>query len=108
MSANDDKSLSGAQCRAGRALTELSRSMLADMSGIEEAVIRDFERKLAEPAQQDRAKLRLALEAHGALFLADDSSGGQGVRLKFSAAEAARIDRLENEGGPTGEDDVAD
>jgi hypothetical protein len=30
------------------------------------------------------------------------------VRLKFTSAEAARIERLENEGGPVGEDDVAD
>ena len=107
MSVND-KSLSGAQCRAGRALTEVSRDMLAGMSGISETVIRDFERKLLEPDDLVRSKLRVALETHGALFLADDSHGVLGVRLKFSAAEAARIDRLENEGGPAGEDDVAD
>lgn len=108
MSASEKIQLSGGQCRAARALTDVSRAMLADMSGIPETVIRDFEQKLHEPDEQVRAKLRLALEAHGALFLADDSHGGQGVRLKFSAAEAARIDRLENEGGPVGEDDVAE
>ena len=70
--------------------------------------VRDFEQRLAEPDLNARSRLRRALETHGAIFLADDSHGGQGVRLKFSAAEAARIDRLENEGGPTGEDDVAD
>ena len=44
----------------------------------------------------------------GAQFIGDDTHGGQGVRLKFSASEAARIDRLENEGGPVAEDDVND
>lgn len=106
MSANS--AISGAQCRAARALTDMSRVMLADMSGIEESVIRDFERKLAEPAADIRFHLQRALEAHGALFLADDSHGGQGVRLKFTTMEAARIDRLENEGGLTGDDDVID
>lgn len=105
MSANDT-SLSGAQCRAARALTDVSRAVLADQSDVSEAVIRDFERKLAKPDTQTIATLRRTLEAFGALFLADDTRGGQGVRLKFSAAEAARIDRLENEGGPVGEDDV--
>jgi hypothetical protein len=107
MSANDNM-LTSAQCRAARALTDISRATLSEMSGIEEADIRDFERKLAEPAVEMRSRLRQALETHGAIFLADDSHGGQGVRLKFSAAEAARIERLENEGGPTGEDDVAE
>lgn len=108
MSASEKSLLSGAQCRAGRALTDMSCEMLADMSGISETMIRDFERKLVEPDDLVRGQLRLALETHGALFLADDSQGGLGVRLKFSAAEAARIERLENEGGPAGEDDVAD
>lgn len=107
MSANDESQLSGAQCLAARALTDVSRAMLADMSGISEALIRDFERKLAEPDEMVRAKLRQALETFGALFLFDDKQGGRGVRLRFNASEAARIDGLENEGGPTGEDDVA-
>ena len=107
MSASDDIQISGAQCRAARALTDVSRAMLADMSGIAETVIRDFERKLVEPEGRVRGKLRHALETFGALFIGDDKHGGRGVRLRFNAAEAARIDRLENEGGPTGEDDVA-
>jgi hypothetical protein len=107
MSANDESQISGAQCRAARALTDVSRTMLADMAGIPETVIRDFERNLAEPEAPVRAKLSQALGTFGALFMFDDEDGGRGVRLRFNAAEAARIDRLENEGGPTGEDDVA-
>lgn len=108
MSASDDTALSGAQCRAGRALTGVSRAVLSDMSGVDEAAICDFERKIAAPGKDVRARLRLALETHGAVFLGDDAHGGRGVRLKFTSAETARIDRLENEGGPAGEDDIAD
>jgi transcriptional regulator with XRE-family HTH domain len=107
MSASEAMPLSGAQCRAARALTDVSLAMLADMSGISETVIDGFERKLVEPDDQVRAKLRHALETFGALFFDDDKHGGRGVRLRFNSAEAARIDRLENEGGPAGEDDIA-
>lgn len=107
MSANDDI-LSAAQCRAARALTTVSRAMLAERSGVAEADIREFENRLAEPDHASRSKLRLALESMGAQFIDDDSHGGQGVRLKFSASETARIDRLENEGGPVADDDVND
>jgi hypothetical protein len=107
MSANEGF-ISAGQCRAARALTDISRAMLAEMSGLPEAAIRDFEKKLAESDGAFRLRLRQALEAHGAVFIAEDVAGGQGVRLKFTSAEAARIERLENEGGPVGEDDVAD
>jgi hypothetical protein len=107
MSASERSLLSGAQCRAARALTDVSRQMLADMSGIPAATIGDFERKLVKPSDPVRAQLRQTLEANGALFLGEDDHGGSGVRLKFSAAEASRIERLENEGGRAGEDDVA-
>ena len=105
MSAND-ATLSSGQCRAARALTDISRAMLAEQSGMDEDLIRDFERKLAELDPAASTGLRRALEHFGAVFLQDDSHGGPGVRLKFSATEAARIERLENEGGPTGDDDV--
>ena len=107
MSANDEI-LSAAQCRAARALTNVSRAVLAERSGIDEAGIREFENKIADPATSVRTGLRMALESMGAQFIDDDSHGGQGVRFKFTASEAARIEGLENEGGPIGEDDVKD
>lgn len=107
MSANDDGTLSGAQCRAARALTDISRAILVETSGIDENVIRDFERKIAKPDDATRKALRQALETLGALFIPDDAHGGKGVRLKFNANEAAGIDGLENEGGTAAEDDVA-
>ena len=106
MSANRLEKISGAQCRAARALTEISLAMLADRSGISEDTIGNFEKKLAVLDAADTIALRRALEHLGAQFIEDDSHGGLGVRLKFNAAESARIDRLENEGGQTAEDDV--
>ena len=106
MSANDAGAISGAQCRAARALTDVSRSMLSEQSGVAEAVIGAFEDRLASPAPSDQAALRQALEVFGAQFIDDDEHGGRGVRLKFDAGESARIRRLENEGGPVAEDDV--
>jgi hypothetical protein len=107
MSANEPAPLSGAQCRAARAMTDVSRTMLSEASGVGEDLIRDFEQKLLEPGIDACGALRKALEAFGAVFLDSDSHGGPGVRLKFTINEAARIDRLENEGGRTGDDDVA-
>lgn len=106
MSANDGL-FTGAQCRAARALTEVTREMLAERAGIDEQTIRSFERKLSEPGDVVRRKLQAALENFGALFMADDAHGGRGVRLKFSVSEAKRIASLENEGGPAAEDDVS-
>jgi hypothetical protein len=106
MSASSLNQISGAQCRAARALTEVSRAMLSERSGVAENTIRDFEKKIALPDSRDNTALMQALEGLGALFIADDLHGGHGVRLKFNAAESARIDRLENEGGQAAEDDV--
>lgn len=100
--------ISAAQCRAARALTDISREALSEATGIEEKTIRSFEKMLAEPAEGIAAKLRHGLEALGAVFLAEDQHGGVGVRLKFTRSESRRISALENEGGPVGEDDVVD
>ena len=41
--------ITGSKCRATRALVEITRGKLSIRSGIDEAVILDFERKLEEP-----------------------------------------------------------
>ena len=97
--------ITGAQCRAARALSELSRGGLSRLSGLEEAVIEQFERKLAKPDDAAIAQLRGALETAGIVFI-PENGGGAGVRLKFTASEAKRIATLEGEGGLVGLDDV--
>lgn len=97
--------ITGAQCRAGRALAELSRAVLARLAGVDEAAIERFERKLARPSDDEAAAIRAALETAGIVFI-PENGGGAGVRLKFNASETRRIATLEGEGGIVGMDDV--
>lgn len=97
--------ITSAQCRAARALAELSREVLAHRSGLDERVIERFERKLAHPGEAAVAALKSALEAGGIVFI-PENGGGAGVRLKFTASETRRIATLEGEGGVVAEDDV--
>ena len=97
--------ITGAQCRAGRALAELSREMLARLSRVDATVIEHFERKLDKPDAGAVKAIAAALEEAGVVFISENG-GGVGVRLKFTASEAKRIANLENEGGAVGLDDV--
>lgn len=90
--------ITGPQCRAGRALVEVTRTKLAVRSGVDEAAIEKFERKLQELEPGMIVSLQSALETLGAVFI-DENGGGIGVRLKFTESEARRIARLESEGG---------
>ena len=97
--------ITASQCRAARALTDVSRAILSEASGISEDAIREFENKLSEPDEATMKALETALESLGALFI-PENGGGLGVRLKFTRSEQRRISNLENEGGPTGFDEV--
>lgn len=97
--------ITGPQCRAARALVEISRDRLAQLSEIDAATIEQFERKLGKPSDATIEALAEALEKAGAQFI-PENGGGAGVRLKFSRSETRRIANLENEGGPTASDDV--
>jgi hypothetical protein len=90
--------ITGPQCRAGRALVEISRTWLASRSGVDEVVIEHFERKIEEPELSVVADLEAALQDLGAVFIRENS-GGLGVRLKFTSSDARQIARLEDEGG---------
>lgn len=97
--------ITGAQCRAARALVEWTREKLASNSNVDALVIEQFERKIDLPADDVRNALQTVLENAGALFI-DENGGGVGVRLKFNSSEVKRIGILENEGGAVGTDAV--
>jgi transcriptional regulator with XRE-family HTH domain len=84
--------ITGAQCRAARALAQLSRPILARLSTVDETVIENFERKIDRPDA-------------GIVFIAENG-GGVGVRLKFNVSETKRLGVLESEGGIAAFDDV--
>ena len=97
--------ITGAQCRAARALVEWTRDKLAGNSGVDALIIEEFERRINLPGQNVRDTLQTALENAGAVFIAENG-GGIGVRLKLNRSEVRRIGVLENEGGIVGTDAV--
>lgn len=97
--------ITGPQCRAGRALVEITRAKLANRSHVDELIIEQFERKIEMPGPAAITALQHALEELGAVFIPEDG-GGIGVRLKFSQSDTRRIARLESEGGIVASDDV--
>jgi len=97
--------ITGSQCRAARALTDVSRQLLATLSGIDEETIAGFERKLDTPAADIILALQSTLESAGAIFI-PEGERGLGVQLKFTRSEARRLSNLENEGGRAADDEV--
>ena len=97
--------ITGAQCRAARALVEWTRDKLAGNSDVDSVVIQEFERKIDIPAEPVRLALQVALEDAGAVFISENG-GGVGVRLKLNRSDVKRIGILENEGGIVGTDAV--
>ncbi|WP_246681850.1 hypothetical protein [Mesorhizobium sp. B1-1-1] len=97
--------ITGAQCRAARALVEWTREKLAGNSGVDALVIEEFERRINLPDRDICDTLQTALESASAVFIAENG-GGIGVRLKLNRSEVKRIGVLENEGGIVGTDAV--
>lgn len=98
--------ITGAQCRAARALVEWTRDKLSKNSNVDSSVIEKFERKIDIPGEAVRDALQVALEDAGAVFI-EENGGGVGVRLKLNRSEVKRIGVLENEGGIVGTDAVS-
>jgi hypothetical protein len=97
--------ITGAQCRAARALVEWTRDKLAGNSKVDSLVIEEFERRISLPDDETRNALQTTLEDAGAVFI-EENGGGVGVRLKLNRSEVRRIGVLENEGGIVGTDAV--
>lgn len=98
--------LTGPQARAARALIEWPLDKVAQLAGLETQALKAFERGKVDPGPEARAAIRSALERGGAVFVEEADGLGLGVRLKWSRKDARQVNRLENEGGPVGEDDV--
>jgi hypothetical protein len=103
--ATSPTALTAAQCRAGRALIEWSQAQLSQSASIDLQTIADFEKRFRAPDETTRRRLRATLEAAGVVFIAENG-GGAGARLKFSREEVWEVNRWEDEGGRSGEDDL--
>jgi len=100
-------SMTPAQCHAGRILAEVDRNTLASKAGLSAEAVFAFETCGASLPPRDVGKLQDALEAFGVRFVAEDSAGGVGVRLKFDRAQVDQLSAWESEGGIAADDEVA-
>jgi transcriptional regulator with XRE-family HTH domain len=77
----EDVDFTPAQCRAARALLDLTQPQLAEASSLGLSTIVDFERERRAVSAQATTAMRAALEAAGVVFIAENG-GGIGVRLR--------------------------
>ena len=73
--------LSAGQCRAGRALLDMSQAELAEAAGCGVSSVADLEGRRRVVSVAIISALRKALEARGVVLIEADEHGGEGVRL---------------------------
>lgn len=94
------------QAHAARILVQWPLDHVARTAGLDEDALGGFESGTHALAADEVERLRHALESGGAVFQPEDGDGGVGVRLRFTARDVKQLDRLEDEGGLVGSDDV--
>lgn len=70
-----------AQCRAARALLDLTQPRLSEAAGVGLSTVVDFEKQRRRVSQEAIRKLEDALKSGGIEFIAENG-GGPGVRLR--------------------------
>lgn len=86
-----------AQCRAGRALVELTQPALAESAKLGLSTVVDFEKSRRTVAPSSVALMKAALEVAGVEFI-PENGGGAGVRLRDRSGshdEGKRPDELD-------------
>jgi len=70
-----------AQCRAGRALLDMSQTQLAELANLGLSTVVDFERKRRQVSETSVNAILDALKQAGVVFI-EENGGGPGVRLR--------------------------
>ncbi|WP_236039021.1 helix-turn-helix domain-containing protein [Belnapia arida] len=78
--------ITAAQSRGARGMLEWTQSELAEVAGVTQRAVVDFERDVGLRAAADVTAIRTALEAAGVEFIAENG-GGAGVRLRKATEE---------------------
>ena len=78
---SNETPISPEQCRAARAVLNLSQTKLARAAGLGRSTVADYERAARLPSPESLAALRTALESAGKTLI-PANGGGSGVRLR--------------------------
>jgi transcriptional regulator with XRE-family HTH domain len=78
-----------AQCRAARALLDISQSKLAQLADLGLSTIVDFEKKRRQISLDAAFRIRAALERAGVEFI-DENDGGSGLRFRTRTQQRGR------------------
>jgi transcriptional regulator with XRE-family HTH domain len=73
--------ITAGQCRAARALIEMTQTELATLANLGLSTIVDFEKARRDVSHEAKENIRKALEKAGVQFIKGDG-GGPGVRLQ--------------------------
>lgn len=75
-------SITAGQCRAARALLDITQPALAEMASLGLSTIVDFEKSRRDVSRAAVHAIQQALEGAGIQFLTRNSASGPGVRLR--------------------------
>jgi len=81
MSTKNVDTITPGQCKAARALLELTQGDLAKAANLGLSTVVDFEKKRRQVSAAAVQAIKDALAAHGVDFI-DENGGGPGVRLR--------------------------
>jgi DNA-binding transcriptional regulator YiaG len=70
-----------AQCRAGRALLDMTQSQLAELADLGLSTVVDFEKERRQVSNAATKAILDTLRRAGVVFI-DENGGGSGVRLR--------------------------
>jgi DNA-binding transcriptional regulator YiaG len=75
-------SITAGQCRAARALLDITQPVLAEVAGLGLSTIVDFEKSRRDVSGDAVHEIQKALEGAGVQFIAQNDIAGPGVRLR--------------------------